>query len=68
MDKAVVYINTEPLRPTDLPKVGDGKLTWAKAGIGEFGGHINDLRLFDEPLAAQQVAELTGFAKPEPGK
>lgn len=68
MDKAVVYINTVPLRSIDLSKVGDGKLTWAKAGIGEFGGHIDDLRLFDEPLAPQQVAELTGFAKPEPRK
>lgn len=44
--------------PVDISSVGDGKLAWSDVGIGEFGGYIDDLRYYDEPLSHNQVAEL----------
>lgn len=57
-NKAYLYKDGIPMGPVDISSVGDGKLAWSDVGIGEFGGYIDDLRYYDEPLSHNQVAEL----------
>ena len=69
-DEAVTYVNgVAQGSPTDISAVGDGALDWRFGTIGRnpdhlerdyrfFGGLIDDARVYDRPLTAEEIQKL----------
>ncbi|MCH7224796.1 LamG-like jellyroll fold domain-containing protein [Haloferula sp. A504] len=69
-DEAITYVNgVAQGSPTDISTVGDGALDWRHGAIGRnldhfdrddrfFGGLIDDVRIYDRPLPAEDIRQL----------
>lgn len=69
-NKAITYVNgVAQASPTDISLAGDGDLDWSFAMIGRtpdhrdadsrfFGGLIDDVRIYDNPLSPKEITEL----------